>query len=476
MIRVKSARNAGLSGRGYSLVEIAIVLVAIGTVVSAASWAFINFARIKQEESERKNMQALRAAVVSYAATTRTPGTAVEYISDRDNTIIGSQYIPSNRPILPCPDMDDDGFEDRNAPLSGALRITVARSPVIFLGQPPVLKLGDTPGLCVDDKGWLPWRTLGIKPADVWGRRYTYWVDGRFTMVPFGFDASTRANKLFKHAVEAVIGSVIFPTRKLLCGLGGTMIPDESLSPVFFRYVTTHQPGLDSTVISSGDRQHYPLPGIVASYIPGLDLDSRSRFQLVAGELVSTLTQARRGHIEQRRVGPDGRSIDVLENCSLAEQTSNSIVVSNGPAFVIVSHGANGFGGLNHSAVSSQNPCIAFTSAEVLSNAPAEAFNARMNKPCNSAASGNFSGARSTANSCPASSLLPCRQEITASSAQLDKIELFVVRKDNRAHDTLGSFDDLVVWMMPGELIAELDHLGLVPRQAPPVAVLRSKL
>lgn len=117
---------------GFTLVEIAVVIAIVALLLGAL------LAPLATQYSLRKNKEGERA------------------LSSIKEALLG--FAVSNSGRLPCPDSDDDGVIDGNEDLDG--------------GGPP-------PG-CLETEGILPWQTLGIFPADPWGRLYRYQVTQEF--------------------------------------------------------------------------------------------------------------------------------------------------------------------------------------------------------------------------------------------------------------------------------------------------------
>ncbi len=117
---------------GFTLTEIAIVMLVIGLVLVGALGPVNRLFQISQTNANQERLDAARDALLSFAA-----------INGR----------------LPCPDRTGDGVEDRNA--SGA-------TPT----------LGCTGGIY---EGFLPWVTLGVQQTDYWGTRFRYRVSAEFT-------------------------------------------------------------------------------------------------------------------------------------------------------------------------------------------------------------------------------------------------------------------------------------------------------
>lgn len=117
---------------GFTLTEIAIVMLVIGLALVGALGPVNRLFQISQTNANQERLDAARDALLAFAA-----------INGR----------------LPCPDRTGDGVEDRNA--SGA-------APT----------LGCTGGI---NEGFLPWVTLGVQQTDYWGTRFRYRVSAEFT-------------------------------------------------------------------------------------------------------------------------------------------------------------------------------------------------------------------------------------------------------------------------------------------------------
>ncbi len=142
-----------LKQSGFTLIELAIVLVIIGVLIGS----FIGTLGARIDTTRRAETQAdleiIKTAILGYA-------------------------FSSGGPYLPCPctaDCDAD-----------------AANPAIQ----PGMENREADGTCTADAavgylGYLPWGTLGLKPSDSWNTLYAYWVDPAFS------DDGTGAGSVF---------------------------------------------------------------------------------------------------------------------------------------------------------------------------------------------------------------------------------------------------------------------------------------
>ena len=194
--------------RGFSLVEVAMLLVIVGVVSTAALLPFSTFLTSETYEREEKQLQRVQTAVMGYAARRRTaPVTVVMSIPNRYNingvlVSMATATIRGGRAYLPCPDINGDGLEDRNYhdTTGNNLTINIATLPVFISGsgaQPDLRTIGSCSGM----RGLLPWKTLGLPPTDTWGNRRTYAVDAAFSHKLVGFNESTLGENFWQHGV-----------------------------------------------------------------------------------------------------------------------------------------------------------------------------------------------------------------------------------------------------------------------------------
>jgi prepilin-type N-terminal cleavage/methylation domain-containing protein len=130
--------------RGFTLIEMAIVLVIITIMIGGLAMPLSAQIQARRIAETRADMGAIRDALIGYAMShTFTHGSGAV------------------RHYLPCP--------DNGSPATG---VEASRSST---------------GRCPSTRGTLPWRTLGVKGQDVWGNRYTYAVTLEYANDQNGF-------------------------------------------------------------------------------------------------------------------------------------------------------------------------------------------------------------------------------------------------------------------------------------------------
>lgn len=120
------------TSNGFTLVEMAVVLVIIGLLLGGLLMPLSN-------QIENRRRQA-----------------TLEQLAEVEDALIG--FAISNR-RMPCPDRNGDGFED----------------------GPP----------CNNVEGNLPWATLGVGRFDAWQRPFRYRAENNFTAAPIPDPAAT---------------------------------------------------------------------------------------------------------------------------------------------------------------------------------------------------------------------------------------------------------------------------------------------
>ena len=131
---------------GFSLVEMAIVLVIVGLLLGGGLTIFTTQQELRHVQETTALLNEARDALIGFA-------------------------ITNGR--LPCP-----------APATTATGAAGAG-----LEPTPILAGG-----CANNAGVLPWATLGINETDAWGNRYTYRVTQGFTATASPFTLSSLGN------------------------------------------------------------------------------------------------------------------------------------------------------------------------------------------------------------------------------------------------------------------------------------------
>ena len=203
--------------RGVSLVEMALVLAIIGLTMGVYLSHSQGIAQEQRWKDAERELAAIREAVVLYAAKNKTAQRELVVV-DIGGDVVSEDLLPAGRPILPCPDVNGDGVEDRQN--EGAMPDVGAVLTIIIEHgnpDPPRLTESDNPlmahGNCVMQKGALPWRSLpGVfRETDPWGNLYTYRVDSNFSNRLIGFDQYTRADAYDSRQPWVEEGDVLAP-------------------------------------------------------------------------------------------------------------------------------------------------------------------------------------------------------------------------------------------------------------------------
>lgn len=455
-----------LTQAGYSIVEIAIVLVAISMLVTGAMWAFADYHRQEKRTETADYMGGMHEAVLTYATTNRTIGTFVVFqdlLSSTPSSPTANAptsrplFVPSGRPFLPCPDLDGDGLEDRYLGIGGSSGTpTVTVYYKVSSSGMPVIDMNLHPGRCIDYKGNVPWRTLHTKPYDPWGQIYTYWVDPSFSDPVFGFDQSTRASPVFKYmAIPLRTGDYTYPViyRNLPSGSN-------------FGQISSGRMVMPRSAVVLAPR----IPGNTLFVAPGIELNN-SQSAVVAGELFLPNYQTYREATEIRRLRTeDGPEILIYEYRGIQVASTVSINVSvptmaNGIAFAIISHGKNGRGGRTYRpsyddlSVSYSCNLLPIASPALISVNRAEIGNARRTLNC------DLRNALYTG-SCTRTQLATCGDRRDSHATFYSGIE----NSPSTGSDSY-EFDDVVSWVHPTRLGELLQRRHVLPLQPPPVAV-----
>lgn len=457
--------------RGYSLVEVAIVLTAFLLVAGGMVYPLSNRWNDEQYASTERLMEIVQRAIINYAASHRTDGHELVFVW-QPNTQTAEVNIPSGRPYLPCPDLDGDGLEDR-VDVSPAARVDIHTERRGI--TPYFVAAWDTkPGRCIDSKGMVPYRTLNVPANDVWGNHITYWVERNLSNRMLGFDQLTKGNRLFKYGVTPLpFGS-----------------PAAS-SGQFYAYMIN----LSTNTTGAGRIGEFGAGGggLIHYFPNGIILDDNG--DIVAGDHICTNAAATRrwaaaavsvssnwpacsGGTPALPPTTDIRSlsnatatrITVIENASLPDTwaTDDPQHMLDGVGFVLVSHGRNGWGAARH--LPGDEDDNAFTCARAPSNA-AEIANARRTTPCTEKMSHPRFRPGGTAAKTETYNLDACA--LTNCLNLNGVFYLPAVRGGAQAGEDDEANDDIVKWMNTNQIIMELVERGVLPVEPPPVAVVQ---
>ena len=125
--------------RGFTLTELAVVMVIVAIMLGGLMMPLSTQRDLQSNRDTQKQLADISEALLGYAAAHETTTT------------------PKN-PYLPCPDTDNDGFENRGSA-----------------------------GGCTAVEGRLPWGDLGIGREDAWGNHFRYRVDKNYADRATGF-------------------------------------------------------------------------------------------------------------------------------------------------------------------------------------------------------------------------------------------------------------------------------------------------
>lgn len=142
--------------QGFSLIEMAVVLVIVGLLVAGLVLPITAQMDQRNYNETQKTLLELREALIGYAL---------------------SNSALDGGPHLPCPDTDNDGFENRE----GA-------------------------GSCTSVEADVPWATLGLGQTDSWNNRYRYRVTSAYANSAAGFTLATPRDMSI---LDAAAGNVL---------------------------------------------------------------------------------------------------------------------------------------------------------------------------------------------------------------------------------------------------------------------------
>ena len=337
------------AARGYTIVEISIVLVVAGLLLSGAIASFDRWSRYEQTRSTRDSIDLVKKAIVQYAARNRTAPREITVRSEFSRvtvlagvretvqvTVQTSWNMPPSRPYLPCPDIDGDGIEDRveNADL---LDLTVhIRGDG---GRPnPNLANGNLfygHGLCSSQRGFLPWRTLRVPVADAWGGLFSYYVDAVFSHSLVGFNQDDHADQLDTRLPLDVFGdnpSEISKANQVCYSVDADPVAVDEPPPQEVYQCPQYRERVEA-IATGGDDDADQLPALVCDFGPCSPDRKNDAALSSSGGAGAVATE------DLYRFSEGEGGIRILR---LLEEDEDMIYEA--PAFVVISHGANGYG------------------------------------------------------------------------------------------------------------------------------------
>lgn len=138
---------------GFTLVEMAIVLVIVGLLISGLLIPLGVQRDVRDYAETRTELTEMRESLIGFAL---------------------SHAATDGHPYLPCPDTDGDGSENRAA------------------------------GICVNVSGVLPWVTLGLGQSDNWNNQYLYRVTAAYANSNVGFTLTPAGDNSIINTVGGV--------------------------------------------------------------------------------------------------------------------------------------------------------------------------------------------------------------------------------------------------------------------------------
>lgn len=396
--------------RGFNLVEMSIILAVVGLILGAALVPVQSLFFDDIYEKEEQRLNEIKAAVMGYAVRNKssfadTITAAVGTPEARTFLIPGGPSMPEGRPYLPCPDITGDGYEDRfpaditgfQFPRGDALQTAVNLVQTVLGNIGEVVR---SIGGCYASRGVLPWRTLGVPPADHWGNLYTYQVDSPFANALTGFNQNSEIDEYD--------------------WLDG--IPDSGLNSG--QRLRRDVLGLTLTLFGLQTQNQYRPPVVCRAPpcgpAPGLTLDLAA-----------------------------GKQADASFNLLFKGFVSGDIV--EGVPFVIISHGKNGAGAVNYARnIADKRAATPEAAVGFICNEPIDGTGEQSVAELTSPEAYNFPSVSPRAHNG-----IQCRESQVMGSPDTDTSDGFTF------HTTRNDdFDDIVVWATREELFDALRRGG----------------
>lgn len=184
--------------RGFTLIELAIVLVIITILIGGLVMPLTAQIQARRIAETKKTLEEAREAIIGYAMNHTVAGTCrCVYLADTTldpdastcpvslcpatGAASTTLTLPIARHYLPCPDlMENDPEPNLDNDGDGSLRD-------LNNGREDRYAASGKIGECATLSGNLPWVTLGAGPQDAWGNRLRYTVSEKFGKAKTGF-------------------------------------------------------------------------------------------------------------------------------------------------------------------------------------------------------------------------------------------------------------------------------------------------
>lgn len=164
-----------LKNKGFTLVEIAIVLVIVGLMLAAFLTPLRAQLSQRDNAETRAKLSEISEALFGYA--------------------LNHTAAVNGKPYLPCPDTDGDGAENRTA------------------------------NLCTSLVGGLPFRDLSLVSTDSWGRNFIYRVTQSFADSNNGFILGMNGNITVLDSAGGNTLATNIPAIVISLGENGALLP-----------------------------------------------------------------------------------------------------------------------------------------------------------------------------------------------------------------------------------------------------------